>query len=139
MGNRFGAVPLSGSISLEGNTVVRGGSFDPHWHIGIGAVWLYALDAPIDAQVHLQTTTLVDSSQEAVLLIGKRIDGLAVNGLRIDRAGGRLIELRTDGSATLSGVDAAGVSAPEILTCGAFLLDWEGTNTGFDRSSAQGC
>jgi hypothetical protein len=83
LGNRFNAVPLSGRISLQGNVVVRGGSFDPRWHIGVGAVWLFALDAPIEAQIDLRTTTLVDSSQEALLLLGKRIDGLVVNGLRV--------------------------------------------------------
>jgi hypothetical protein len=139
LGNRFRAVPLSGRISLKRNMVVRGGSFDPHWHIGVGAVWLYALDAPIKAQIDLETTTLLDSSQEALLLIGKRIDGLVVSGLRVVRAGGRLIELRADGSATLSGIDAAGVLDPAVLTCGAFLLDWKGSNNGFDSSTAHGC
>jgi hypothetical protein len=139
LGNRFRAVPLSGRISLKGNMVVRGGSFDPRWRIGVGAVWLYALDAPIKAQIELQSTTLLDSSQEAVLLIGKRIDGLVVNGLRVDRAGGSLIELRADGSAILSGVDAAGVLHPAVRTCGAFLLDWQGSNTGLNNSSAHGC
>jgi len=81
----------------------------------------------------------LDSSQEAILLIGKRIDGLVVNGLRIDRAGGNLIELRADGSATLSGVDADGVLDPAVRTCGAFLLDWQGSNTGLNSSSAHGC
>jgi hypothetical protein len=119
--------------------VVRGGSFDPHWHIGVGAVWLYALDAPIKAQIDLQTTTLLDSTQEALLLIGKRIDGLVVDGLRIDRAGGSLIELRTDGSATVSGVDATGVLDPAVLKCGAFQLDWKGSNSGLTNSNARGC
>jgi hypothetical protein len=139
LGNRFHAIPLAGKISLRGNMIVRGGSFDPHWHIGIGAVWLYALDAPIEAQIDLQTTTVLDSNQEALLLIGKRIDGLVVNGLRVDRAGGGLIELRADGSATVSGVDATGVLDPAVLTCGAFLLDWKGSNNGFTSSRAHGC
>jgi hypothetical protein len=139
LGNRFRAVPLSGKISLKGNMVVRGGSFDPHWHIGVGAVWLYALDAPIKAQIDLQTTTLLDSSQEAVLLIGKRIDGLVVDGLRVDRAGGSLIELRADGNATLSRVEAAGVLDPAVRTCGAFLLEWKGSNNMLNTSSAHGC
>jgi len=139
LGNRFDAIPLSGKISLKGNMVVRGGSIDPRWHIGIGAVWLFALDAPITAQIDLQTTTLLDSTQEAVLLYGRRIDGLVVNGLRVDRAGGNLIELRAEGSATFSGVDAAGVSDPAVLTCGAFLLEWQGSNQGFNTSSAHGC
>jgi hypothetical protein len=96
------------------------------------------LDAPIKAEIDLQTTTLLDSSREAVLLLGKRIDGLVVNGLRVDRAGGSLIELRAEGSATLSGVDAAGLLDPPVLTCGAFLLDWKGSDNGLDSSSAHG-
>ena len=139
LGNRFAAVPLSGKISLKGNMVVRGGSVDPRWHIGVGAVWLYALDAPIQAQIDLETTTLLDSTREAVLLLGKRIDGLEVNGLRVDRAGGSLIELRAAGSATFSGVDATGVLDPAVLTCGAFRLDWKGSNNGSNSSGKQGC
>jgi Pectate lyase superfamily protein len=139
LGNRFDAVPLSGKISLKGNMVVRGGSIDPRLHIGIGAVWLFALDAPIKAQIDLQTTTLLDSSQEAVLLFGRRIDGLVVNGLRVDRAGGSLIELRADGSATLSGVRATGIGKPTVRRCSAFQLEWKGSNNGLNSSSAQGC
>ncbi len=139
LGNRFQAVPLSGRISLQGNMVVRGGSFDPHWHIGVGAVWLYALDAPITAQIELQRTTLLDSTWQAVLLLGKRIDGLVVQGLRVDRAGGSLLELRAPGSATLSGIDAAGVADPAVLACRAFLLDWKGSAGTLDRSSAHRC
>jgi hypothetical protein len=45
-----------------------------------------------------------------------------------DHAGGSLIELRADGSATLSEVDASGVFDPAVLTCGAFRLDWKGSN-----------
>jgi hypothetical protein len=139
LGNRFGAVPLSGKISLKGNMVVRGGSIDPRWHFGIGAVWLFALDVPIKAQIDLRTTTLLDSSQEAVLLFGRRIDGLVVDGLRIDRAGGSLIELRADGSATLSGVRATGIVDPAVRRCSAFQLEWKESNNGLNSSSSQGC
>jgi hypothetical protein len=139
LGNRFGAVPLSDKISLAGNMVVRGGSVDPRLHIGIGAVWLFALDAPIEAQIDLRTTTLLDSTQEAVLLFGRRIDGLVVNGLRIDRAGGSLIELRAEGSATLSGIRATGIAGPVVRRCSAFQLQWKGSNNGLDSASSQGC
>jgi len=139
LGNRFDAVPLSGKISLKGNMVVRGGSIDPRLHFGIGAVWLFALDAPIKAQIDLRTTTLLDSSQEAVLLFGRRIDGLVVNGLRVDHAGGSLIELRADGSASLSGVRATGIAEPAVRSCNAFQLEWNGSNDAPNSSSAQGC
>jgi hypothetical protein len=138
LGNRFHAVPLSGTISLQDNMVVRGGGHDPHWPSGVGAVWLYALEAPIEAQIELKNTTLLDSTHAAMLLMGKRIDGLAVNGLRVDRAAGHLIELRAEGSATLAGVDAAGVADPSVLTCAAFVLNWQGRNKGVASYAAQG-
>jgi hypothetical protein len=139
LGNRFDAVPLSGKISLSGNMVVRGGSIDPRLNIGIGAVWLFALDVPIKAQIDLRTTTLLDSSQEALLLFGRRIDGLVVNGLRVERAGGSLIELRADGSASLSEVQATGIAEPTVRKCGAFQLEWPESNNELNGVSSQGC
>jgi hypothetical protein len=138
-GNRFEAIPLSGKISMKGNIVVRGGGFDPGRHMGVGAVWLYALDAPIDAQIELQTNTLLDSSQSALLLFGKRIDGLTVQGLHVYGTAGPLMEVRADGSATLSGVEAAGIFNPAMRMCGAFLLSWKGSSGSFSQASTQGC
>jgi hypothetical protein len=138
-GNRFEAVPLSGKISMRGNMVVRGGGFDPRLRMGVGAVWLYALDAPIDAQIELQTNTLLDSSQSALLLFGKRIDGLSVQGLHVYGSAGPLMEVRADGSATLSGVEAAGIFSPAMRMCGAFSLSWKGSSGSFGHESTQGC
>jgi hypothetical protein len=77
--------------------VVRGGGYDPRWPSGVGAVWLYALEEPIEARIELKNTTLLDSTHAALLLMGKRIDGLSVDGLRVDHAAGHLLELRQDG------------------------------------------
>jgi Pectate lyase superfamily protein len=139
VGNRFEAIPLSGKIWMKGNIVVRGGGFDPGRHIGVGAVWLYALDAPINAQIELQTNTVLDSSQSAVLLFGKRIDGLTVKDLHVYGTAGPLMEVRADGSATLSGVEAAGIFSPAMRMCGAFSLSWKGSSGSFNSTSTQGC
>ena len=138
-GNRFEAIPLSGRISMKGNMVVRGGGFDPGRHMGVGALWLYALDAPINAQIELQGNTLLDSSQSAVLLFGKRIDGLTVKDLHVYGTAGPLMEVRADGSATLSGVEAAGIFSPAMRMCGAFSVSWKGSSGSFGHESTQGC
>jgi hypothetical protein len=138
-GNRFEAVPLSGKIAMRGNMVVRGGGFDPRLHMGVGAVWLFALDAPINAQIELQTNTLLDSSQSAVLLFGRRIDGLTVKDLHVYGTLGPLMDVRADGSATLSGIEAAGISSPAMRMCGAFSLNWKGSSGSFSHASVQGC
>jgi Pectate lyase superfamily protein len=138
-GNRFEAVPLSGKIMMKGNVLIRSGAFDPGGHIGVGAIWFYALDAPISAQIELQSNTLLDSSQSAVLLLGKRIDGLVVKDLHVYGTAGPLMDLRSDGSATLSGVEAAGISSPAMRVCGAFSLSWRGAGGSFGPTGAQGC
>jgi hypothetical protein len=67
----------------------------------------------------------MDSSHAALLMRGQRIEGLMVHGLRVSGAAGPLLELRTEGSATLSGVDATGVLDPAIVNMGGFLLNWK--------------
>lgn len=138
LGNRFHAVPLAGKISFNRNMVVRGGSFHPPLNMAIGAVWVAALDEPIQAQIELQATTILDSTHGAVLLFGRRIDGLVVNGLRVDRAAGHLIELRAEGSGSLSGVEARDFVPPAVSTCRAFELEWRDSKDGGDRG-AYGC
>ncbi|RYY33757.1 MAG: mycodextranase, partial [Sphingomonadales bacterium] len=51
LGNRFKAVPLAGRFAVADNLLLRSGSFDPNWRHGIGALWFYALDAPIAAAI----------------------------------------------------------------------------------------
>jgi hypothetical protein len=139
VGNRFHAVPLAGRIDLRGNLVVRAGSVDPRLNLGIGALWLFALDAPINAQINIESNTLLDSSEEAVLLFGRRIDGLALNGLHVYGAGGHLLEFRAPGSGTASGVSANGVLNPPVLNCREFLLDWNESNNDIDKTTQHGC
>ena len=111
---------------------------DPRWNIGIGAVWLFASDAPIKAHIDLRSTRLLDSSRTAVLLFGSRIDGLVVNGLRVEGAGGNLIELRAHGSARFFDVSATDIVAPAVRTCGHFQLEWGGSNRlGSDNPSPE--
>ena len=44
VGNRFSAVPLSGTTTIADNTLVRTGTLDPNWKFGVGAIWFYASD-----------------------------------------------------------------------------------------------
>jgi hypothetical protein len=45
VGNRFSAVPLSGTTTIDNNTLVRTGTLDPNWKFGVGAIWFYASDS----------------------------------------------------------------------------------------------
>jgi hypothetical protein len=122
VGNRFHAVPVSARIDIENNLVVRSGSFDPHWRFGIGALWFYALDAPIEAGIHVRRLDLLDSSEDALLFVGKAIAGVRLVHVRI--SGGRhALSLRSAGSADFMDVRAVELSGALVGACNsAFRL-----------------
>jgi hypothetical protein len=139
VGNRFGAIPASGRIDIAGNIVVRGGSFDPNWHFGVGALWFYALDAPLGARIEVEALDLVDSSEEAIQFIGKRIEGVVLNGVRI-RGASHGFQLQSPGSAAAAAIVAADLRGPPILDCqSGFILHQGDGNSGLGTLSRSPC
>lgn len=101
LGTRFRSTPFEGSIRVANNRIVRSGSMDPNWHFGIGAIWLYALEKPIAANIILIDNVIEDAGCEAVQLIGPhRIDGISIDGLQIRGRGTSVFALQTAGSLT---------------------------------------
>lgn len=140
VGNRFAAVPVSGEITLARNTVVRGGVLDPNWQFGVGAIWFYALEAPMTARIHVRDTELVDSAYEAIQFIGDHeITGVTVDRVRIRGAGTFAVQLQAPGEARFSRVRASGLGAAGVYDCDSgFTLvrgpgnrGWDGTGCGF--------
>jgi hypothetical protein len=109
IGNRFDAVPVAGTIRIDGNIIVRGGSFDPRWKFGVGALWFYALDAPIAAHILVSRLTISDSSEDAILFLGKSVSHVAFSRLRVRGAGGPVFTMRSPGSADATDLRADGV------------------------------
>ncbi|MDB5710561.1 MAG: mycodextranase [Sphingomonas bacterium] len=123
LGNRFAAVPASGKILFDHNTVLRSGSIDPQSHAGTGALWFYALDAPISAGIIVRDNALIDSTREAVQFTGKRIQQVWLKALSIRGAHGPTLLLQSAGVAHLSDSNAAEVDTPMIRRCNpAFRL-----------------
>ena len=46
-GSRFGAQPFTGYLRFTDNTMVRAGTYELNWNIGLGAIWFYALEPSI--------------------------------------------------------------------------------------------
>lgn len=117
LGNRFKAVPLGGRITIAGNLLVRAGSFDPNWRYGVGALWFYALDAPISADIPVTGLEIIDSSEEAVMFTGSSVSGVTLDGVRIVNPGSHVVALRSAGSARFANFTVVGLNAPAILDC----------------------
>jgi hypothetical protein len=139
LGNRFDAVPASGTILFDSNIIIRSGSIDPRWHFGVGALWFYALDAPITADVRVRDTMLIDSTDEAIQFLGKPIREIWLERLSMLGAGGPALQIQSGGVAHMRGSRAVDMGQPAIRRCDrAFRLDSFG-NRGLSGENAVGC
>lgn len=99
LGARFHSAPFSGSIRIARNRILRSGGFDPNWHFGIGAIWMYALERPINADILFRDNQIDDARCEALQLLGpERIDGVRVDGLLVRGGGSSLFAIQTAGT-----------------------------------------
>ncbi|MFJ8039391.1 glycosyl hydrolase family 28-related protein [Kitasatospora sp. NPDC096147] len=126
-GSRFGAEPFAGKLSITDNTTVRAGTFELNWKIGLGAIWFYALDRSIDADIRVTGDHLLDSTYNALMLVSDwpvkdqvAINGLKFKDLRIDGTGTSVLSARVAGAASFENVDARNVGAVGVNNCGTF-------------------
>jgi hypothetical protein len=127
LGSRFGAEPFTGHAWITGNTTVRAGTFDLNWNLGLGAIWLYALDRGIDADIQVVGNHFLDNGYNAIMLVSEwavkdlyAITNVHFKDTRIDGTGTSVVSARTAGSATFDNVDARNVGAVGVNNCGSF-------------------
>ncbi|PRY02235.1 discoidin domain-containing protein [Allonocardiopsis opalescens] len=135
-GNRHTAIPADGPIRFERNTLERAGVLDPNWQFGVGALWFYALDAPMDAPITVRDIDIIDASYPGIHFIGNApITNITFEDVTINGAGTFALQLQAPGSASFSGVTATGLGADGIYDCqgaGAFQVVDAGGNSGWD-------
>ncbi|MFI1995950.1 glycosyl hydrolase family 28-related protein [Actinoplanes sp. NPDC020271] len=127
VGSRFGAEPFTGHLKIKDNTTVRAGTYELTWNIGLGAIWFYALDSSIDADIRVTGDHYLDSTYNAIMLVSDwpvkdlySINGVHFSDVRVDGTGTSVISARTAGSATFENVDARNVGAVGVNNCGSF-------------------
>ncbi|MEU6444154.1 glycosyl hydrolase family 28-related protein [Streptomyces sp. NPDC047046] len=126
-GSRFGAEPFTGRLDFRDNTTVRAGTLDLNWRIGLGAIWFYALDRDIDADVRVTGDHYLDSTYNAIMLVSDygvkdkvKLEGLRFKDVRVDGTGTSVLSARVAGSASFENVDARNVGAVGVNNCGSF-------------------
>lgn len=136
VGNRFSPVtPVSGTITIARNVVVRCGSEDYYngWDFGTGAIWFFALDQPLTATINVDDNKVIDSNYEAFNFMGNTITGITLNRNEVIGAGTYAIENRANtGSVTFNYLSATGLGRGGYLSTGTGMTVVEGTgNTGW--------
>lgn len=131
IGNRFSAVPLSGTTTVSNNLVIRAGSLVPNAPTEIAAIWLWGQDSPITAPVDLTRNVVLDSPWSAFQVNGEA-DHVMVDGLVINRAGAFAVQLQGPGSGTFRNVVATHLGAAGRYDCDSgFTVVDAGGNTGW--------
>jgi hypothetical protein len=127
IGSRFGAEAFTGHLWVTGNTTVRAGTYELNWNIGLGAIWLYALERNIDADVQIVGDSFLDNTYNAVMLVSDfpvkdlySITNVHFADIRVDGTGTSVLSARAAGSATFGNVDARNVGAVGVNNCGSF-------------------
>ncbi|GAA2600004.1 glycosyl hydrolase family 28-related protein [Dactylosporangium fulvum] len=127
LGTRFGAEPFSGTINITNNTTVRSGTYELNWNIGLGAIWLFALEKNIDANIQVVGDHFLDNTYNAIMLVVDwpvkdlySITNVHFKDVRVDGTGTSVISARAAGSATFENVDARNVGAVGVNNCGSF-------------------
>ncbi|MER5898450.1 glycosyl hydrolase family 28-related protein [Streptomyces sp. NPDC001876] len=127
VGARFGAEAFKGRLDLTDNTTVRAGTYELNWNIGLGAIWFFALDRDIDADIRVTENNFLDSTYNAIMLVTDwpvkdtyRIRGVHFKDIRVDGTGTSVVSARAAGSATFENVDARNVGAVGVNNCGSF-------------------
>jgi len=127
VGSRFGAVAFTGHVWVTGNTTVRAGPYELNWNIGLGAIWIYALEKNIDADIEVVGDNFLDNTYNAIMFVSDfpvkdlySISGVHFQDIKVDGTGTSVVSARSAGSASFQNVDARNVGAVGVNNCGSF-------------------
>lgn len=134
--------PLSGAITVDGNTLVRTGALNPNWGHPMGALRVDSYDSAIDATVNITNTTITDSPYSAFEFVsgggqGRPVRGVNVTGATVRDTGTVVVQAEAPGAAAFRDVTATQVGSAGVYNCpypansGAFTLTDGGGNSGW--------
>ncbi|MFB7569781.1 discoidin domain-containing protein [Streptomyces sp. NPDC056165] len=137
--------PLAGTITVDGNTLVRAGAMNPNWNHPMGALRVDSYDSTLNATVRVTNTTITDSPYSAFEFVsggghGYPVKGVTVDGATVKNTGTVVVQAEAQGAATFRSVTATGVGAAGIYNCpypansGSFALTDGGGNSGWNST-----
>ncbi|WP_330460806.1 discoidin domain-containing protein [Streptomyces sp. NBC_00820] len=137
--------PLAGTITVDGNTLVRAGAMNPNWNHPMGALRVDSYDSAINATVNITNTTITDSPYSAFEFVsgggqGYPVRNVNVTGATVKNTGTVVVQAEAQGAATLRNVTATQTGAAGIYNCpypansGSFTLTDGGGNSGWNST-----
>ncbi|MGW2830051.1 discoidin domain-containing protein [Streptomyces sp. NPDC001286] len=139
--------PLAGTITVDGNTLVRAGAMNPNWNHPMGALRVDSYDSAINATVNITNTTITDSPYSAFEFVsgggqGYPVRNVTVDGATVKNTGTVVVQAEAQGAATFRNVTATAVGVAGVYNCpypassGTFNLTDGGGNSGWSSTWA---
>jgi hypothetical protein len=126
-GSRFGSTDFAGYLKFTNNTTVRAGSFELNWNIGLGAIWLFALEGSLTANIEVTGDSYLQSTYNAVMIVSDwpvkdlyKVTNVHFKDVHVDGTGTSVLSARAAGNATFQNVVARNVGAVGVNNCGSF-------------------
>jgi hypothetical protein len=133
-GSRFGSTPFAGHLAFTNNTTVRAGSFELNWKIGLGAIWLFALEGSLTADLEVTGDNFLQNTYNAILIVSDwpvkdlyTISNVHFKDVHVDGTGTSVLSARAAGNATFQNAVARNVGAVGINNCGSFHFTPKGS------------
>jgi F5/8 type C domain/Pectate lyase superfamily protein/Abnormal spindle-like microcephaly-assoc'd, ASPM-SPD-2-Hydin len=139
--------PLSGTITVSGNYLIRAGAYNPNWGHPMGAVRFDAYDSAFsNVTVNYSGGAILDSPYEPFEFVsgsgnGYAVSGVNVSNVNVQNMGTVVMQAETAGSGSFSGVTASGVGVPGAYnyaypsnTAGAFTFNQGSGNSGWSTT-----
>ncbi|MGW3092952.1 discoidin domain-containing protein [Streptomyces sp. NPDC001102] len=137
--------PLAGTITVDGNTLVRAGAMNPNWNHPMGALRVDSYDSAINATVNITNTTITDSPYSAFEFVsgggqGYPVRNVTVDGATVRNTGTVVVQAEAQGAATFRNVSATAVGVAGVYNCpypassGTFTLTDGGGNSGWSST-----
>ncbi|MFD5070476.1 discoidin domain-containing protein [Streptomyces sp. NPDC058369] len=101
---------VSGTTTAARNTLIRTGNSDYNWSFGVGAIWFSGLNEPINGNINITDSEVLDSSYAAIHLIEGASNGLHFKNIKIDGAGTYALQIQAPGTATFDNVTATHIA-----------------------------
>jgi hypothetical protein len=127
LGSRFGSEAFTGHQWIIDNTTVRAGTYELNWNIGLGAIWFYALEKDMNADVEVVGDDFLDNTYNAIMFVADfpvkdlySITNVHFKDIHVDGTGTSVVSARAAGSASFQNVDARNVGAVGVNNCGSF-------------------
>jgi hypothetical protein len=126
-GQRFNSTPFAGFLKFTDNTTIRAGTRELNWNIGLGAIWLFALEGSLTADLQVTGDNFLQSTYNAIMLVSDwpvkdlyTIKNVHFRDIHVDGTGTSVVSARVAGSATFQNVDTRNVGAVGVNNCGSF-------------------